>query len=60
MRPLPEKIRYIKARGKFYREGDQWIWQAAPDVVCEVRELRGLSMVQVAELAYDVLKGAGR
>lgn len=57
MRPLTEKIRYIKARGKFYREANQWIWQAAPDVNCEVRELRGASMVQVAEMAYDVLKG---
>lgn len=57
MRPLPEKIRYIKARGKFYREAGEWIWQAAPDVNCEVRELRGASMVQVAEMAYDVLKG---
>lgn len=57
MRPLPEKIRYIKARGKFYREAEQWIWQAAPDVVCSVSEIRGDSMVQVAEMAYDVLKG---
>lgn len=57
MRPLSEKLRYILLRGNLRREGNEWIWTAAPDTDCEVRELKGESRWLVVEVVYDMLKG---
>ena len=57
MRPLSEKLRYILLRGHLCREGNEWIWTAAPDCACEVRELKGESRWLVVEVVYDMLKG---
>ena len=57
MRPLSERLRYILLRGNLIKQGNEWVWVAAPDVKCEVRELRSESKFTVVELVYDILKG---
>jgi len=57
MLSLSERLRYIKLRGNLIRQGDEWVWVAAPDCDCEVRELRSESKFTVVELVYDILKG---
>lgn len=57
MRPLSEKLRYILLRGNLIKQGDEWVWIAAPDTRCEIRELRAKSKWDVIEWVYDALKG---
>jgi hypothetical protein len=57
MRPLSERLRYIQLKGHLYFGDKEWVWVAAPDVKCEVRELRSESKFTVVELVYDILKG---
>jgi hypothetical protein len=57
MRPLRERLRYIELRGTLRQDGSEWVWVAAPDTKCEVRELRSESKFTVVELVYDILKG---
>ena len=57
MRPLSEKLRYILLRGNLIKQGDEWVWIAAPDVKCEVREIRSQSKWDVVGWVYDALKG---
>jgi hypothetical protein len=57
MRPLNERLRYVLLRGSLIKQGDEWVWIAAPDVKCEVRELRNESKWVVVEFAYDALRG---
>ena len=57
MRPLSERLRYVLLRGSLIKQGEEWVWIAAPDVKCEVRELRNKSRFAVVEYVYDILKG---
>ena len=57
MRPINERLRYILLRGNLLKSGDEWVWIAAPDVRCEVRELRNKSKFVVVEYVYDALRG---
>lgn len=57
MRPISERLRYIELRGTLRHDGKEWVWVAAPDVKCEVRELRSQSKWDIVEWAYDILKG---
>lgn len=57
MLSLSERLRYIKLRGNLIRQGDEWVWIAAPDTRCEIRELRNKSRFAVVEYVYDILKG---
>lgn len=57
MRPLSERMRYIELHGTLRHDGREWVWVAAPDVKCEVRELRCGSRWQLVEVVYDLLKG---
>ena len=57
MRPISERLKYIQLRGSLIKQGDEWVWIAAPDVRCEVRELRHESKFTVVELVYDILRG---
>lgn len=52
-----EKLRYVQHRGNLIKQGEEWVWIAAPDVRCEVRELRNRSRWTVIEWVYDALKG---
>lgn len=57
MCPLSERLRYIELRGTLRYDGKEWVWVAAPDVKCEVRELRSQSKWDIVEWAYDILRG---
>ena len=57
MRPLSERLRYVLLRGNLIKQGDEWVWIAAPDCKSEVRELRAKSKWDVIEWVYDALKG---
>ncbi len=57
MRPLSERLRYIQLKGHLYFDDKEWVWVAAPDVKCEVREIRSQSKWDVVEWVYDALKG---
>ena len=57
MRPLSERLRYITLRGSLIKQGDEWVWIAAPDVKTEVREMRCKSKWDLVWLVYDILKG---
>ena len=57
MRPLRERLRYIELRGTLRQDGNEWVWIAAPDTRCEIRELRNKSRFAVVEYVYDILKG---
>ena len=57
MRPLSERLRYIQLKGHLYFGDKEWVWVAAPDTRCEIRELRNKSRFAVVEYVYDILKG---
>ncbi len=57
MRPLSERLRYIQLKGHLYFGDKEWVWVAAPDTRCEIRELRAKSKWDVIEWVYDALKG---
>ena len=57
MRPLSERLRYVLLRGNLIKQGDEWVWIAAPDTECVVREMRAKSKWDVIEWVYDALKG---
>ena len=57
MRPLRERLRYIELRGTLRQDGSEWVWVAAPDTECVVREMRCGSKWQLVEQIYDLLKG---
>lgn len=57
MRPLSERLRYILLRGTLRHDGKEWIWVAAPDTNCMVRELRCNSKWILVERVYDLLIG---
>ena len=57
MRPLSERLRYIQLKGHLYFGDKEWIWVAAPDTECIVREMRCSSKWQLVEQIYDLLKG---
>ena len=54
MRPLSEKLRYILLRGNLIKQGDEWVWIAAPDTRCVVREMRCGSKWQLVEQIYMI------
>ena len=45
MRPLSERLRYIQLKGHLYF-GD-WVWVAAPDTECVVREIRAKYLAEI-------------
>jgi hypothetical protein len=51
-----EKLRFVLNRGKLIKSGDEWIWTAAPDVKCYIRELREKSKWTIIEYIYDILR----
>ena len=57
MRPLSERLRYIQLKGHLYFGDKEWVWIAAPDTRCVVREMRCGSKWQLVEQIYDLLKG---
>ncbi len=49
MRPLRERLRYVLLRGNLIKQGNEWVWVAAPDTECVVREMRCGSKWQLVE-----------
>ena len=44
-------------KGHLYFGDKEWVWVAAPDTECVVREMRCGSKWQLVEQIYDLLKG---
>ena len=57
MRPPSEQLRYILLRGNLIKQENEWVWIAAPDCKCEIRELRNKSKWVIVEWAYCALMG---
>ena len=56
MLSLSERLRYIKLRGNLIRQGDEWVWIAAPDCQCAIREVKDKSRWVVVDWTFDMLK----
>ena len=47
MRPLRERLRYVLLRGNLIKQGNEWVWVAAPDTECVVREIRAKYLAEI-------------
>ena len=61
MRPLSERLRYIQLKGHLYFGDKEWVWVAAPDTECVVREIRAKYLAEIErrnenDLSAKILK----
>lgn len=53
---LAEKLRFVLLYGKISKVDGEWVWTAAPDRNCVIREMQSKSKWQIVETIYYNLK----